>query len=414
MGGTMKVKFLGGAQEVGRLAILVETDGGKALFDYGMTATDPPSLPQEAPRIDALFLTHSHLDHCGMVPWVCDKYDDVPVYCTPLTQEISTLLMNDCIKIAKAEGYPEAYDSGAVKRTMRSYRDIDFNDVTQAIGLEVASHSAGHIPGATMYELNGSRNTLITGDMHTINQRLVWAAEPVKCDDLIIESTYAGREHPDRTDVEEQFLDKLAEVIGRGGTAIVPSFAVARMQELLLILRDTDYEYWMDGMGKTVNQIYFEHPEYLRSPKKLFNAERRGHVVKNPKMRDKALEGDIIITTSGMLNGGPVLSYLDKFKNDPKSAVLLTGYQVEGTNGRRLVDTGMIDFYGDIQKIACEVQSYDFSAHAGHSDLLKFVKDCSPERVVLMHGDNRELLAKPLREEGYEVILPMNGKSFEL
>ena len=410
----MKVKFLGGAQEVGRLAILVETDSGKALFDYGMTATDPPSLPQEAPRIDALFLTHSHLDHCGMVPWVCDKYDDVPVYCTPLTQEISTLLMNDCIKIAKAEGYPEAYDSGAVKRTMRSYRDIDFNDVTQAIGLEVASHSAGHIPGATMYELNGSRNTLITGDMHTINQRLVWAAEPVKCDDLIIESTYAGREHPDRTDVEEQFLDKLAEVIGRGGTAIVPSFAVARMQELLLILRDTDYEYWMDGMGKTVNQIYFEHPEYLRSPKKLFNAERRGHVVKNPKMRDKALEGDIIITTSGMLNGGPVLSYLDKFKNDPKSAVLLTGYQVEGTNGRRLVDTGMIDFYGDIQKIACEVQSYDFSAHAGHSDLLKFVKDCSPERVVLMHGDNRELLAKPLREEGYEVILPMNGKSFEL
>jgi len=410
----MKVKFLGGAQEVGRLAILVETDSGKALFDYGMTATDPPSLPQEAPRIDALFLTHSHLDHCGMVPWVCDKYDDVPVYCTPLTQEISTLLQNDCIKIAKAEGYPEAYDSGAVKRTERSYRDIDFNDVTETIGLEVASHSAGHIPGATMYELNGARNTLITGDMHTINQRLVWAAEPVKCDDLIIESTYAGREHPDRTEVEEAFLDKLAEVIGRGGTAIVPSFAVARMQELLLILRDTDYEYWMDGMGKTVNQIYFEHPEYLRSPKKLFNAERRGHVVKNPKMRDKALEGDIIITTSGMLNGGPVLSYLDKFKNDPKSAILLTGYQVEGTNGRRLVDTGMIDFYGDIQKIACEVQSYDFSAHAGHSDLLKFVRDCSPERVVLMHGDNRELLAKPLREEGYEVILPMNGKSFEL
>lgn len=410
----MKVKFLGGAQEVGRLGILIETDEGKVLFDYGMTATDPPSLPQEAPRIDALFLTHSHLDHCGMIPWICDRYEDVPVYCTPMTQDVSTLLMNDSIKVAKAEGYPEPYDAGAVRRTERAYRPIDFNDVTTVAGLEIASHSAGHIPGATMYELNGARNTLITGDMHTINQRLVWGAEPVKCDDLIMESTYAGREHPDRTLVEKDFLMKIKQVIERGGTAIVPSFAVARMQELMMLLRDTDYEYWMDGMGKTVNRIYFEHPEFVRSPKKLANAERRGHVVKNPKMKDKAMEGEIILTTSGMMDGGPVLSYLENFKDDPKSAVLLTGYQVEGTNGRRLVDTGTIDFYGKIEKIACEVRSYDFSAHAGHSELIEFVKDCSPERVVLMHGDNRELLAAPLREEGFEVILPMNGKSFEL
>ena len=410
----MKVKFLGGAQEVGRLAILVENDNGKALFDYGMTATDPPSLPMEAPRVDALFLTHSHLDHCGMIPWVSDRYPDVPVYCTPLTQDVSTLLMNDSIKVAKAEGYPEPYDAGAVKRTMRAYRDIDFNDVTEVIGMEVASHSAGHIPGATMYELNGSRNALITGDLHTINQRLVWGAEPVKCDDLIMESTYAGREHPERPEVEKQFLDKVTEVIERGGMAIVPSFAVARMQELLLLLRDTDYEYWLDGMGKTVNQIYFDHPEYIKSPKKLLNAEKRGHVVKNPRMKDKALGGDIILTTSGMLDGGPVLSYIEEFKDDPKSAVILTGYQVEGTNGRKLVETGTIDLYGKVEKIACEVQSYDFSAHAGHSELIEFVKGCSPERVVLMHGDNRELLAEPLRELGYEVILPMNGKGFVL
>lgn len=410
----MKVKFLGGAQEVGRLGILIQTDAGKALFDYGMTATDPPSLPMESPRVDSVFLTHSHLDHCGMIPWICDRYEDVPIYCTPLTQDVSTLLMNDSVKIAKAEGYPEPYDNGSVRRTERSYRDIDFNDVTSTIGLEVASHSAGHIPGATMYELNGSRNTLITGDLHTLNQRIVWAAEPVKCDDLIMESTYAGREHPDRKTVEEDFLDKVSEVVERGGTAIVPSFAVARMQELMLLLRDTDFEYWMDGMGKTVNRIYFEHPEFVRSPKKLLNAEKRGHVVKNPKMQAKALEGEVILTTSGMLNGGPVLHYLERFKDDPKSAVLLTGYQVEGTNGRRLVDTGTIDFYGEIQKVRCEVQAYDFSAHAGHSELIEFVDGCSPERVILMHGDNRELLAEPLRQRGYEVILKNNGQSFEL
>jgi putative mRNA 3-end processing factor len=410
----MKVKFLGGAQEVGRLGILIETDGGKVLFDYGMTATDPPSLPMESPRVDALFLTHSHLDHCGMIPWLCDRYEDVPVYCTPVTQDVSTLLMNDSIKVAQAEGYPEPYDSGAVRRTMRSFRSIDFNDVTSVIGLEIATHSAGHIPGAAMYEINGSRNTLITGDFHTLNQRIVWGAEPVKCDDLIMESTYAGREHPDRQKTEHDFISKITEVVDRGGMAIVPSFAVARMQELMLLLRDTDFEYWMDGMGKSVSRMYLDHPEYLRSPKKLENADRRGHVVKNPKMRDQALNGEVIVTTSGMLDGGPVLSYLEKFKDDPKSAVLLTGYQVKGTNGRRLVDTGMIDFYGQLQKIACEVQSYDFSAHAGHSELIKFVKGCSPERVVLMHGDDRELLAEPLRKEGFEVITPMNGKSFDL
>jgi putative mRNA 3-end processing factor len=410
----MKVKFLGGAQEVGRLGILVETDGGKILFDYGMTATDPPSLPMQSPRVDALFLTHSHLDHCGMIPWLCDRYEDVPVYCTPVTQDVSTLLMNDSIKVAQAEGYPEPYDAGAVRRTMRSFRAIDFNDVTSVIGLEVATHSAGHIPGAAMYELNGSRNTLITGDYHTLNQRIVWGAEPVKCDDLIMESTYAGREHPDRQKTERDFLGKITEVVDRGGMAIVPSFAVARMQELMLLLRDTDFDYWMDGMGKTVTRMYLDHPEYLRSPKKLANADKRGHVVKNPKMKDQALNGEVIVTTSGMLDGGPVLSYLEKFKDDPKSAVLLTGYQVEGTNGRRLVDTGMIDFYGQLQKIACEVKSYDFSAHAGHSELIEFVKGCSPERVVLMHGDDRELLAEPLRKEGFEVITPVNGKSFDL
>ncbi|MEM2839851.1 MAG: MBL fold metallo-hydrolase, partial [Thermoplasmata archaeon] len=193
----MKVKFLGGGQEVGRLGILVENDGAKALFDYGMTATDPPSLPMEAPAVDAVFLTHSHLDHCGMIPWLSNRYD-IRVYATPITKEISVLLMFDSIKVGQMEGYPEPYDKAAVRKTMGDFVDIEFGESMDALGFEITSHSAGHIPGATMFELKGRRTTLVTGDLHTLNQRIVWGAHPVKCDDLIIESTYAGREHPDR------------------------------------------------------------------------------------------------------------------------------------------------------------------------------------------------------------------------
>jgi len=409
----MKVKFLGGGQEVGRLGILVENDGSKALFDYGMTATDPPSLPMEAPPVDAVFLTHSHLDHCGMIPWLSDRYD-LKIFSTPVTKEISLLLMHDSIKVGQSEGYPEPYDTMAVKKATRDFAKIGFGDTVTFAGMRVTAHSAGHIPGATMYEVSGRRKMLVTGDLHTIDQRLVSRAEPIQCDDLIIESTYAGREHPPRAKTEYMLLNKIEEVVSRGGTAIVPAFAVGRTQELMLLLRDSDFEYWVDGMGKTVTKIYLNHPEYLRSHKKLASAKKRGHEVRNPRAKAAAANGEVIVTTSGMLDGGPVLGYLEKLKDDEKSAILLTGYQVEGSNGRRILDSGMMDFYGNLERVKCEVEMFDFSAHAGHSELVEFVKGCGPERVVLCHGDNRELLAEPLRGEGFEVLVPANGTQFEL
>lgn len=409
----MKLKFLGGGEEVGRLGILVENDGARALFDYGMTASAPPELPMEAPPVDAVFLTHSHLDHCGMIPWLSAR-QDLDVFATPLTREISLILMFDSIKVGQSEGYPEPYDKSAVRKTIRNFVPIKFGEKVDALGFEITAHSAGHIPGATMYELKGRRNTLVTGDLHTLNQRIVWGAHPVKCDDLIMEATYAGREHPERSKNEYELLRKIEEVVERGGTAIVPSFAVGRTQEMMMVLRDSGLEYWIDGMGRAVTKLYLQYPEYLRSGKKLANARRRGHEIRTQRARGAALRGDVIVTTSGMLDGGPVLGYLSQLKEDDKSAIFLTGYQVEGSNGRRMLETGTMNFYGNIEKVKCSVEQFDFSAHAGHSELLQFVRDCSPERVVLCHSDNRELLAEPLRREGFDVLLPRNGEDFEL
>jgi putative mRNA 3-end processing factor len=161
-------------------------------------------------------------------------------------------------------------------------------------------------------------------------------------------------------------------------------------------------------MGKKVNSIYVQQPEYVRSVKRLRHAMNRVRVVKTDRDRREALRGDVIVCTSGMLDGGPVLNYLEAVREDPRAAILLTGYQVEGTNGRRLVDEGVIDLWGVDVEIKIEWQKFDFSAHAGHDDLVRFIEGCDPQRVVLMHGENREILADAL--EGREVVLPMEGK----
>ncbi len=409
----IECEFLGGGHEVGRLGILVKTGKARMLFDYGMSATDPPKYPMPAPPVDLMFLTHSHLDHCGMIPWITSRYD-IDVTSTSTTKKVAAILMEDSIKVAASEGYPEMYGKTEVKQALGRFNVVEFGDTLTKHSVHVRTHSAGHIPGATMYEVTGKRTTLVTGDLHTLDTRLVSGAKPVKCDNLIMESTYSGRNHPDRLKTEHAFLKKVHEVVARGGKAIVPAFAVGRTQEILLLLKDSRLEYWHDGMGKSVNKIYLEEPQHLRSAKRLRQAVSRGREVKNYHARQRAHEGEVIVTTSGMLDGGPVVSYIEQARDDPKSAILLTGYQVEGCNGRKLLDTGTMQFHGVVEKVECEVQKYDFSAHAGHDELVAFAKGCSPEKVVLMHGDNREPLALSLRKEGFEVLLPMNGEKFTL
>ena len=405
--------FLGGGHEVGRLGILLTCPGARVLFDYGMTATDPPQYPAPCPPIDMMFLTHSHLDHCGMIPWLTARYD-IDVMSTGVSRDIGMLLIEDSIKIGLAEGYPEPYTAADAKIAGRRFDEIMFGDTTNAGKMQVIAHSAGHIPGATMYELVGKKTTLITGDIHTLETRLVRGAKPVKCDNLIMESTYSGRNHPSRLKTEYALLKKIEEVTQRGGTVVIPSFAVGRTQEILLLLKDSKFDFWLDGMGKTVNKIYLRHPEFVKSVKRLRQAVNRTHEVRNVHARSRALKGDVIVTTSGMLDGGPVLNYVDAIRDDPKSAILLTGYQVEGSNGRKLLETGYMEFQGVSEKVNCEVLKFDFSAHAGHDDLLAFAKGCAPEKIVLMHGDQREILAGDLRAQGFEVMLPRNGEKWTL
>lgn len=408
----MKIKFLGGAEEVGRLGMVLETEGGRVLFDYGLTPSDPPKYPQPATNIDVTFLTHGHTDHSGMIPWLCRRNSGMPVQSTSMTRELSTLLAYDNIKVNNYEGYPSQYNAEDVKRAHIQYDEIEFGETNEFGGAKIKYHSAGHIPGATMFEVDDGRKLLFTGDINTIDARLVAGAKPVKCDILAIETTYSGREHPGRPDTERAFLNKVEDVVDRGGLAVVPAFAVGRTQEMLMLLSGEGYDVWLDGMGLKVTYMMLDDPNYISSPKKLRKALSEARFARGEVGRRQALKADVIVTTSGMLDGGPALRYINRIKDHEESAILLTGYQVEGTNGRLLLDKKMLDFSGSRQKVNCEVAFFDFSSHAGHGELLKFIDGCSPEEVILYHGDNRIPIADAIRSR-YKVHMPFAGETLE-
>ena len=410
----MQITFLGGAGEVGRLAVLIEVAGHRLLFDYGFTASKPPQFPERAPPLDALFVTHCHLDHSGLVPEATRRHM-APVYCTDLTLEISELLWYDSIKIADIEGNPFPFEADDVRTAYRAVEPLNFRDVADFQGVEVVSHSAGHIPGAAMYEVLSDDVALFTGDMNNRATRLVNGARPRPCRNLLIEGTYAGRDHPDRHDLELEFLDRVDDVVRRGGQVILPSFAVGRTQEIVLMLEDCGHEVWLDGMGRRVSQTYLDYGEFLRSRGSLRAADGQVRYVKSNGQRERAVEGaDVIITTSGMLEGGPVGTYIRSLGRDPRNAVFLTGYQVEGTNGRRLMDERRVELDGETVQVEAELEYFDFSSHAGHGDLVRFIKKCDPENVVVMHSEHPELLAEDPELEGYNFILPVTGEPFNL
>ncbi|MCI4348996.1 MAG: MBL fold metallo-hydrolase [Thermoplasmata archaeon] len=410
----MELQFLGGASEVGSLGLVVRDQGRTLLFDYGLTPSDPPTYPRPFPsNVDAALISHSHLDHTGMSP-LLSRLGKARIAGTAVTSEITDLLARDNLKIARLERYLPPYTHEDILALEGRFLPIERRGTFRHHGIEVNFTPAGHIPGASMFLYRGAEDLLFTGDILRNSTHLVPPAEMLGCDVMVMESTYAGKEHPDRAQTEKQFRAKVTETVERGGQAIIPAFAVGRAQEVLLALEATGLDVWLDGMARKVNSIYLRHPEYLANGKRFRRAVEAVSTVDSPERRRHAVKNaQVVVTTGGMLDGGPVLSYIGDRYKDPKSSILLTGFQVDGSNGRQLMDQGTLTIDGVTIRPECEVLKFDFSAHAGHSDLVQMVRDSHAKKVVLMHGDHREALADAIRGE-VEVLLPENGHRFEV
>ena len=405
--------FLGGASEVGRLGTLLENDDGQILIDYGLKPDNPPQFPMPAPRVDSLLLTHAHLDHSGLTPQIASSGS--PICSTPLTIRLAEVLAKDTLKISKQEGYQEPFTKEAILEQNSNHFAHKLNKEYYHSGFSYKSLNAGHIPGAVMYHFP-DLDFLFTGDINTINTGLTRAAKPISCKTIAIESTYAGRNHEDRSTIESHFVDSVEDVINRGGQVVLPAFALGRSQELLMLLRKLDIDIWLDGMGREIANIFSSYPRDLRNSGLYFDTLKRTKFVRSWRQRERAAKGDVIVTTAGMLEGGPVMHYLSKIRKDENSAMFITGYQAEGTNGRALLETGKARLDRNKKSphfdIDCQIKKFDLSGHADHTQLIDFIDKCQPDNVILFHGDNREELAKDLTN--YNVHLPIEGSPLNI
>ncbi len=414
----MDVQFLGGAGEVGRSGILLK---GKKnmLLDYGVKLDTKIEYPMNAGRVDAFILSHAHLDHSGNAPALYSSGSPVS-FGTPPTLKLSELLLEDSMKISRKNRVAHRFSKRDYRNFQRKYVSYDYKVPIDFGEYQISLHDAGHISGSSMpliEDAHSGKRLLYTGDFKLSPQLLRHGAEIVKADVLITESTYATSEHPDRRTLEKAFIDDVKQTIENKGTALVAVFAVGRAQELLALLynnRLIDFTY-VDGMAKKASDIAMQYPGYIDNESLLRGAMDRVNRVGDHEGRGNALAGgNIIVTTAGMLNGGPILNYI--LKLGPASKIFLTGYQVETTNGRKLMEGRPVEIDGQKHRINTPWAFYDFSAHADKNDLYRFVREVSPQKVLCVHGDrdNSRDMAEALKLEGFDAHAPLVGERLRI
>jgi putative mRNA 3-end processing factor len=267
---------------------------------------------------------------------------------------------------------------------------------------------------------HGGRRLLYTGDFNdreTLLQPCMEEKLPAH-DIMVMESTYYGSRHPPRRDVEDAFIESVKTTLDQGGSVIVPCFAIGRTQEMLLLLERYGIPRYLDGMGKDVTRKLLKNPEFIRDPMALKRAFANTKVVKSKRRQKVLQQPSVVVCTAGMLNGGPVLHYLDEIYNNPRSKVLLTGYQVEETNGRMALETGRLELDRGIVNLQCELEQFDFSAHADETGLEQLITrsmDAGCEDIVFMHGDRCQDMAQEMGERfGIYTHAPVNGDELSL
>jgi len=429
----VRLTYLGGARQVGRSCLFLQTPESRILLDCGINVADDnePYPYLEAPEfdineLDAVILSHAHTDHCAFIPYLYKFGYTGPVYCTIPTRDVAALLMIDYIKIQRAEGKDPIYDVDHIKEFVKHTITIDYEEVTDITpDVRITMYNAGHILGSAMVHMhvgNGLHNLLYTGDQKYGRTMLLDPAITrfPRLETLMIESTYGGRDNtmPNRQETDEDLMRIIKETVERGGKIIIPTLGVGRSQEVMLAIENmvrsgrlAPIPVYIDGMVWDVTAIHTAYPEYLNNSirKLIFHKDHNPFLheifkrVGSQKERMQIIEETgacVILATSGMLQGGPSVEYLKHLSDNPKNSLCFVNYQGEGSLGRR-IQKGEREFNmksgssQEVMQIKLEVHTVEgFSGHSSRIQLLNFINKCDPrpKTVLINHGENSRCL----------------------
>jgi KH/beta-lactamase-domain protein len=428
--GDVRVSALGGFREVGRSSILLQTRESEVLLDCGINpgATNPleafPRLdvPQfDIDALDAVIISHSHLDHCGFLPFLYKYGYDGPVYCSAPTSNLMTLLQLDYLDVASKQGYVAPYDQKDVRECVLHTLPLRYGAVTDiSPDIRLTLHNAGHILGSSIVHVHigeGLHNMVYTGDYKYAKTTLLEpaATEFPRVETIITESTYGAPQDmmPSRIAAEERLASIINETLERGGKVIIPVPAVGRAQEIMLIIDGymkrglmKEAPVFIEGMISEATAIHTAYPEYLAREVRNsilhegVNPFQSDYftIVEHPSAREEIVEGEpsIIMATAGMLEGGPVIDYFKRLASDPRNTVVFVSYQIEGTLGRRvqkgLTETSIMNNEGRLEviKVALRVDSIEgFSGHSDIRQIINYIRRVTPrpEKVIVCHGE---------------------------
>jgi len=449
--GIYRISILGGGREVGRSCILLKTDESTILLDCGVGMDvgieKYPLINLEDFNIlelDAIVITHAHLDHIGFVPYLFRLGWRGPVYLTEPTRDIGALSMLDYIKVSKMQGRSILYEAKDIKEFLKHTYTLSYGEVTDITpDIKICLYDAGHVIGSAMVHINieNKHNVLYTGDFRYSPSKLLNKPNTLfkRLETLIIESTYGGANdyHPPREESEREFLKDIRDTLNNGGKVLIPVLAVGRAQDVLLTLIEgmergelPKVNIYIEGILWETSMIHTAYAEFLSDYIKAYvskgeNPFEKEYIIRvNPKERDQIIESKepyIVVATSGMMQGGPILEYFKRLANDEKNFLAFVSYQASGTLGRRILDgekTVMIN--NEKVEVKIRYKKYDgFSGHADRGEILSFIKHLKPKpkQIFVVHGENPKYfeITNTIRHKfKIEAYAPKNGDSLLL
>ncbi|MDR1404365.1 MAG: beta-CASP ribonuclease aCPSF1 [Candidatus Methanoplasma sp.] len=426
----VRMTAMGGFRQVGRSATLLTTRESKILIDCGLDpgsdATPYFAIPEIQPLkdIDAVVVTHAHLDHCGTLPALFKYGYDGPVYCTPPTRDLMALLQLDNIKLGFGEAKKAYYEAQHVRKEIMHTIPLKYNETTDiAPDVRLTFYNAGHILGSAIAHFHvgdGLHNVAFSGDT---KYEKTWLFNPAnsrfpRLETLVIESTYGGRNdvQPSRKDASDEMKSILEHASELGGKVLIPVFAVGRSQEVMLVIEELmrtgkipTMNVYLDGMIWEATAIHTAYPEYLNSHLRTQIFQRNENPFLSPifkRVETSAMRGEIchspdpciVLATSGMMSGGPVLEYFREWADEPKNTLVFVGYQSEGSIGRT-IQRGRRDITlnqkGKSVSLNIDINRVTVDGFSGHSDrkqLMKYIASLEPrpDRIIIGHGEDRK------------------------